>query len=241
MLVLLMLPWAHELPDWVFGWPDQFDEKVETTTVSGRQISPCLSSGSIIYVRSWVIGEFLKNVYPYLENSFVLITGEGDLSFPSHLKYLDGPDSKIIHWFGQNVQYDLSAVKKFTHIPVGINCYEMSAAIRAINAQQFNQPSSQMFDDIDEPLRFIQLFDVSHRIQNEIKLQAITTEKLVLIYFDMTTDGTVLLWQIWKEMCEINGSFPFVECFSKPNNEDIAALPTVYARHRRYPFWLSLH
>ncbi|CAF2141155.1 unnamed protein product [Rotaria magnacalcarata] len=98
-----------------------------------------------------------------------------------------------------------------------------------------------MFDDIDEPLRFIQLFDVSHRIQNEIKLQAITTEKLVLIYFDMTTDGTVLLWQIWKEMCEINGSFPFVECFSKPNNEDIAALPTVYARHRRYPFWLSLH
>ena len=62
---------------------------------------------------------FLKNVYPHLINSFVLITSESDLSSPSNLRYLEESDSKIIHWFGQNRQYDASKVKKFTHIPIG--------------------------------------------------------------------------------------------------------------------------
>jgi hypothetical protein len=88
-------------------------------TDQGKYIAPCLPSGSIIYVRIWVIDEFFEKVYPHLQNDFVLITGEGDASSPTHLEQLEAPDSKIIHWFGQNGQYDASKSKKFTHLPIG--------------------------------------------------------------------------------------------------------------------------
>ncbi len=109
----------RNLADWIYGWPDQFLEHIEVTTDQGKHIAPCLPHGSIIYVRIWVIGEFFNNVYPHLQNDFVLITGEGDASSPSHLELLEAPNSKIIHWFGQNGQYDVSKSKKFTHIPIG--------------------------------------------------------------------------------------------------------------------------
>jgi len=109
----------RNLADWIYGWPDQFLEHVKATTDQGKHIAPCLPSGSIIYVRIWVINEFFAQVYPHLKNDFVLITGEGDMSSPTHLEKLEAPDSKIIHWFGQNGQYDVSKSKKFTHIPIG--------------------------------------------------------------------------------------------------------------------------
>jgi hypothetical protein len=109
----------RNLADWVYGWPDQFFEHLQITTNQGKEIAPCLPSGSIIYVRIWVINEFFTQVYPYLQNDFVLITGEGDMSSPTHMEYLERSDSKIIHWFGQNGQYDTSRTKKFTHIPLG--------------------------------------------------------------------------------------------------------------------------
>jgi hypothetical protein len=109
----------RNLADWVYGWPDQFLEHIQITTNQGEEIAPCLPSGSIIYVRIWVINEFFTQVYPHLQNDFVLITGEGDMSSPTHMEYLERSDSKIIHWFGQNGQYDTSRTKKFTHIPLG--------------------------------------------------------------------------------------------------------------------------
>lgn len=109
----------RNLADWVYSWPDQFREHMGTTTDQGNLIAPCLPPGSIIYVRIWAIDEFFNNVYPHLQNNFVLITGEGDLSSPVHLEYLESSDSKIIHWFGQNGQYHVSKSKKFTHIPIG--------------------------------------------------------------------------------------------------------------------------
>ncbi len=108
----------RNLADWIYGWPSQFKEYVETTT-DAKLIAPCLPYGSIIYVRIWAIEDFFKFAYPHLINDFVLITGEGDLSSPNDLQYLERSDSKIIHWFGQNGQYDVSASKKFTHIPIG--------------------------------------------------------------------------------------------------------------------------
>lgn len=108
----------RNMADWIFGWPDQFNENVETAPNS-HQISRCLPNGSIIYVRIWAIDEFFKHVYPNLINDFVLITGEGDISSPTFLNHLDEPSSKIIHWFGQNGQHDVNKVKKFTHIPIG--------------------------------------------------------------------------------------------------------------------------
>jgi hypothetical protein len=109
----------RNLADWVYGWPDQFLEHTEVTTDQGKYIAPCLPSGSIIYVRIWVINEFFDQVYPHLQNDFVLVTGEGDMSSPTHMEHLEAPNSKIIHWFGQNGQYDVTKSKKFTHIPIG--------------------------------------------------------------------------------------------------------------------------
>ncbi len=109
----------RNLADWVYAWPNQFHEHVQVTTRQGKQIAPCLPSGSIIYVRVWVMNDFFQTVYPHLQNDFVLITGEGDVSSPTHLQELEAPNSKIIHWFGQNGQYDVSKSKKFTHVPIG--------------------------------------------------------------------------------------------------------------------------
>jgi hypothetical protein len=109
----------RNLADWIFRWPDQFKEHIEKTTDNGKLIAPCLPTGSIIYVRIWAINPFFNLIYPHLINDFVLITGEGDLSSPNNLQYLERSDSKIIHWFGQNGQYDVSKSKKFTHIPIG--------------------------------------------------------------------------------------------------------------------------
>ncbi|CAF1515735.1 unnamed protein product [Adineta steineri] len=109
----------RNLADWIFGWPNQFEEHLDITTDDGKRIAPCLPSGSIIYVRIWAIDEFFRIIYPHLQNHFVLITGEGDISSPNDLQYLERSDSKIIHWFGQNGQYDVSRIKKFTHIPIG--------------------------------------------------------------------------------------------------------------------------
>jgi len=109
----------RNLADWVYGWPDQFHEQNTKTTDEGKRIAPCLPPGSIIYVRQWSIDPFFEHVYAALQNNFVLITGEGDVSSSNHLELLDAPDSKVIHWFGQNGQYDVSKTKKFTHIPIG--------------------------------------------------------------------------------------------------------------------------
>ncbi len=109
----------RNLADWVYGWPDQFNEHIEGTTIDVQRIATCLPHGSIIYVRSWVLGEFFTRVYPYLINDFVLITGEGDQSSPNDITFLERTDSKIIHWFGQNGQIHRSRSNKFTHIPIG--------------------------------------------------------------------------------------------------------------------------
>lgn len=109
----------RNLADWVYGWPDQFDEHLDTSNDQIQLVASCLPPGSIIYVRIWDIDEFFKNIYPQLINDFVLITGEGDLSSPTHLEYLNHPQSKIIHWFGQNGQIHAGENTKFTHIPIG--------------------------------------------------------------------------------------------------------------------------
>lgn len=109
----------RNLADWVFGWPNQFFENMKKITIDGKEIAPCLPPGSIIYVRVKSMDEFFSKIYPDLINNFVLITGEGDISSPTNLSYLERPDSKIIHWFGQNGQIPAGTNSKFTHIPIG--------------------------------------------------------------------------------------------------------------------------
>jgi hypothetical protein len=107
-------------------------------------VAPCLPPGSIIYVRIWAMDEFFAQIYAHLQNNFVLVTGEGDVSSPTHLQILEAPDSKIIHWFGQNGQYDVSKSKKFTHIPIG-NFFSYHSLVKLnILIQEKNSYSTNM-------------------------------------------------------------------------------------------------
>ncbi|CAF3335499.1 unnamed protein product [Rotaria socialis] len=227
----------RNLADWVYGWPDQFDEHIEKTTDQGKIIAPCLLPGSIIYVRIWVINEFFEFVYPYLQNKFVLVTGEGDMSSPVHMEYLESFDSKIIHWFGQNGQYDVSKSKKFTHIPIGINCFEMADAIEKIYSKQRLDIVPSVFNDLDEPSSYIQPKDVSNRVQST----KVENKNLVLINFDPGTDRTGFRSRIWKKLClkKYRLNYTFVKCFTKEGGVQIDDLPKIYERNRQYPFWLS--
>ena len=245
----------RNLADWVFSWPNMFDEHMEVTTDQGQMIAPCLPPGSIIYLRSWFMGEFFGQVYPYLKNDFVLITGEGDLSSPHDLDYLTRPDSKIIHWFGQNGQYDVSKSSKFTHIPIGthssdslfsssnvwlclgLNCYEMADAIHVVYSQHSNNTDPPIFGDKDEPPVYVQPNDVSHRALSS----ATPTDHLLLINFNPGTDGTGLRKRIWREICSRKKllNYTFVKCMSKDAGVSIGQMPSIYQRNREYPFWLS--
>jgi hypothetical protein len=238
----------RNLADWIFSWPDQFKEHVEKTTDDGKIIAPCLPPGSIIYVRTWAIKEFFDFIYPYLINDFVLITGESDFSSPNDLQYLERSDSKIIHWFGQNGQYEVSRSNKFTHIPIGkkqkiksislfvlylgINCYEMAEAIKNIYSQQLNYTLPPVFGDDDEPLSYIQPLDVTHRKLNQ---------NLVLINFDENTDETGHRSTVWNDLCtsEVKNEYSFITCIEKQKGVQIEMIPKIYERNRQYPFWLS--
>ena len=112
----------RNLADWIFGWPKNvFDEKLEYPTSLGRVIVPNLPEGSIIYVKTDYLSIFFSEIYSNLKNNFVLITAQGDASAPAaYLKYLNDPNSKIIHWFGQNGDIDESASRRFTHLPIGL-------------------------------------------------------------------------------------------------------------------------
>ncbi|CAF3652941.1 unnamed protein product [Rotaria sp. Silwood1] len=222
--------------DWVYGWPSQFQEYVDVTTTNGQHIAPCLPHGSIIYVSIWSIGTFFSQVYPHLINNFVLITGEGDVVSPD-IAYLERADSKIIHWFGQNGNIDASRSKKFTHIPIGIQCYEMSEAIRDIYKQQNHHKLPPIYGDIDEPSHYIQPIDMTHRALNQ--KHNLHGKNLLLINFHLATDGTGLRRRIWTKMCPKKNRVPFATCLKKTSGVDMSHLSYIYSRNREYAFWLS--
>ncbi|CAF3768008.1 unnamed protein product, partial [Rotaria socialis] len=222
--------------DWVYGWPNQFQEYVEVTTTNGQRIAPCLPHGSIIYVSIWSIGVFFNLVYPHLINDFVLITGEGDPSSPD-MGHLERADSKIIHWFGQNGMISSSKSKKFTHIPIGIQCYEMVVAIKNVYKQQNNRLLPQIYGDTDEPLNYILPIDMTSRAL--IQKQNLNRENYLLINFNLDTDGTGLRRHIWINMCSKKHRIPFVKCLQKTPGVQTKELSNIYSRNRQYLFWLS--
>ncbi|CAF3337537.1 unnamed protein product [Rotaria socialis] len=226
----------RNLADWVYGWPNQFQEYVEVTTTNGQHIAPCLPHGSIIYVSIWSIGVFFNLVYPHLINDFVLITGEGDPSSPD-MGHLERADSKIIHWFGQNGMISSSKSKKFTHIPIGIQCYEMVVAIKNVYKQQNNRLLPQIYGDTDEPLNYILPIDMTSRAL--IQKQNLNRENYLLINFNLDTDGTGLRRHIWINMCSKKHRIPFVKCLQKTPGVQTKELSNIYSRNRQYLFWLS--
>jgi hypothetical protein len=120
------------MADWIYGWPENvFDEQVQNSIYKIRETVEYLPHGSIVYVKIDSLSRFFSDIYPHFRNKFVLITGQGDFSAPGQdLHYLEKPDSKIIHWFGQNGDIDVSTSKRFTHIPIGKNTLSTCHYIR---------------------------------------------------------------------------------------------------------------
>lgn len=113
----------RNMADWVYGWPDNvFDESIQNSINKIKDIVAYLPHGSIIYIKTDSLHDFFSNIYPFFQNKFVLITGQSDLQAPGkHIYELERNDSKIIHWFAQNADINISISKRFTPIPIGKN------------------------------------------------------------------------------------------------------------------------
>lgn len=83
-----------------------------------KDINPAsVKSGSIIFLKTDFLEEFFTKAHPYIKNPYILITHNSDHPIPGNFAtYLD--DSKIIAWFGQNV--DQCSHPKMNPIPIGI-------------------------------------------------------------------------------------------------------------------------
>ncbi|UJR11743.1 hypothetical protein I4U23_015924 [Adineta vaga] len=209
----------RNLADWVYGWPyDVFEEHLEVTTTKGHYIKSCLPTNSIIYVKADHLGEFFHKVYPQLVNKFILISGQSDVSSPGpYLSYLERYDSKIVHWFGQNSEIHSSENNKFTPIPIGINCYLMANALRLVQRLQ-HAPV------INIKPNYSSIYHVNQTL---------------LINFKQSTDPTGIRSHVWSILCNNSVTSKFTLCIDKPDGVNISILPTIYARNRRYPLWLS--
>ncbi|CAF3028340.1 unnamed protein product [Rotaria sp. Silwood2] len=228
----------RNLADWIFSWPkNTFNEHIENNANDSYAIVPNLPHGSIIYLQPNGILTFFRGIYPYLQNKFVLITGQSDYSVPGqYLYYLERSDSKIIHWFGQNGDIDALRSERFTHIPIGINCFEMAKSIRSIHREYRNYTLPSVVNkSVDEPFHYIQPFDITQRVLNSNN----QSDKLLLLNFHPDTDPDGLRRKLWQNICENKKKYSFVTCFDKPSGVDIEILQTIYKRNRQYPLWLS--
>lgn len=236
----------RNLADWVYGWPNQFKEKIESVS-DVHAVSLCLPDGSIIYVRGWEIDNFFDSVYPKLKSKFVLVTGESDLSVPQakHMEILNSNASKIIHWFGQNGLVNKSnKYVPFTHIPIGINCYEMANGLDSVHrdiASSSFTTAKECSAQTGVPLSYKLPLDVTERIYANVSLN-LTSTKLLLFNFNLDTDRTGLRRQIWNYACNTsnpNNWLSFTDCVQKGWSIDVNNMSNIYARNRKYPFWLS--
>ena len=122
----------------------------------------------------------------------------------------------------------------YTHFLAGINCNEMSNAIRSVYKENPNHTLLSVFGSEDEPRQYSHPLDITHQVLNR-KVH----KQLLLLNFQRVTDPTGTRSLIWKRLCSHNFTSTFTICIDKSAGVDISTLPNVYARNRQYPFWLS--
>jgi hypothetical protein len=110
----------------------------------------------------------------------------------------------------------------------------MADLIRNVYQQTPNHTLPAVFSDKDEPHQYSHPLDVTHKVLNER-----SDSQLLLLNFQRMTDPTGFRLRVWELLCNRNLSSIFVVCIDKPDGVNISALPTIYARNRQYPFWLS--
>ncbi len=75
-----------------------------------------VKTNDIIFVKTELVSNFFKNMNPYIESRYILISHNSDNEISSlEIKYMD---KKIIHWFAQNL--NTKKGKDYSPIPIGI-------------------------------------------------------------------------------------------------------------------------
>jgi len=72
----------------------------------------------IVYVNNSALVGFFKDVFPLIQNRFILVTGDSDVtvSIRHFEQYIDNP--KIVHWYSQNL---ITSHPKVSHLPIGLD------------------------------------------------------------------------------------------------------------------------
>ena len=116
--------------------PDEYGELTKLT----RSIIPYLQDGTIIFVDTWQIEEFVKDMLPLIHIRFVLISGDTDMSNPNPDAWKKKPsnDPRLIHWFMQNYNRSNSDLNS-----------ELSTALMLGNSQ-WNQQKETLIKLLDQ-------------------------------------------------------------------------------------------
>ena len=201
--------------DYVFQWPNSMVQEWNYTAVDDPAVWDHVPEGSIIYVmhRYGPMRAFFNDIYPRIKNNFVLITGEGDQSWPDrHIDLVTNP-SKIIWWFGQNgvVPPEHRGKIRFTQIPIGLNCFQHSNFIDEIfrmNAHETIEPTKQ-----------------------------------ILVNFMPKTDKTGLRQAAWDFFCNetTNPMYNSTGCIPKARGvmRYFDEFVDIYKRNLAFRFWIS--
>jgi hypothetical protein len=71
-----------------------------------------IQKNDIVYVNSSALENFFHNIYPFIKEPFILVSGDSDVSV---INLYNINDTKIIHWYAQNL---LTQHPKATIIPI---------------------------------------------------------------------------------------------------------------------------
>lgn len=119
----------RDLADWVFAWPfGHFQEQVWVAPTSTA--TKCLTAVPIIYAHSnslTRIGNFAKT---QLKRPFILVSGQSDFPASRTKALLSLP--QLVSWYAQNADVSHPKLKQ---LPIGLNCFEHGAAMRAAIAR----------------------------------------------------------------------------------------------------------
>jgi hypothetical protein len=113
---------------------DGFRSLADYVHEKGNLLQPDqVKADSIVFVESELLEKYFQSVHPKIASPYILITHNGDVNIgKSFIKYID---SKIIHWFAQNV---LVSHPKITPIPIGLENlrYYHSGITKIFDAQK---------------------------------------------------------------------------------------------------------
>lgn len=92
-----------------------------------------ITKGSIVYVCNSAIKNFIQTVLPTLKDTFVLVSGDSDVSVPDDIlsitefnSFLEDP--RLQHWFCQNLVVPTNSIhRKLSHLPIGLDYHTISS------------------------------------------------------------------------------------------------------------------